>query len=248
MIGFRGASRYYDDRYKDGFALECQALRAVREGMGLDNVKIMIPFCRTVEECKKVLKEMAKHGLNRGSNGMEVYLMCELPSNVISMEAFAEHVDGFSIGSNDLTQLVLGVDRDSEILATLFDERDESVAKAIEQAVTQAKRLNKKIGICGQAPSDYPEIARLLVDLGIDSMSLNEDAVIKTILTVAKQELLPVSRSKMGEARQENVSPRSDNIKLESGRSENPKADAKSESLKPDSRGQKTQGGPRRQS
>jgi len=195
MIGFRGASRYYDERYKDGFALECKAIKMVRELMGLTNVKIMIPFCRTVAEGKKVLKELSKNSLSRGDNGLEVYMMCELPSNVLAIDSFAEFFDGFSIGSNDLTQLVLGVDRDNEIIAEIFDERNDAVKLAIEMAVLGAKRKHRKIGICGQAPSDYPEFSRFLVDLGIDSISLNEDAIIKTILLVAKQEAEIPSKS-----------------------------------------------------
>jgi pyruvate, water dikinase len=188
MLGFRGASRYYDPRYRDGFALECQAMRQVRDEMGLTNVKLMIPFCRTVEEGRKVLAEMAKHGLKRGEHGLEVYVMCELPSNVILAEAFAEIFDGFSIGSNDLTQLVLGVDRDSAIVAHLFDERDPAVKRMITQVITVAKAAGRKIGICGQAPSDYPEFAQFLVEQGIESMSLNPDAVLKTLLAVAEME------------------------------------------------------------
>lgn len=188
MIGFRGASRYYDERYKDGFALECQAIKVVREQMGLINVKIMIPFCRTVNEGRKVLAELAQNGLKRGVDGLEVYVMCELPSNVFAMNAFAEIFDGFSIGSNDLTQLVLGIDRDNEILSAQFDERNEAVKEAIEIAVSRAKKNGRKIGICGQAPSDYPEFTQFLLELGIDSISLNEDAVIKTILLVDDKE------------------------------------------------------------
>jgi pyruvate,water dikinase len=188
MLGFRGASRYYSEHYRDGFALECEALKMIRETMGLTNVKIMVPFCRTPEEGKLVIAEMAKNGLVQGQNGLEVYVMCELPSNVIAADLFAEIFDGFSIGSNDLTQLVLGVDRDSDIIADLFDERSEPVKRMISMAVTAAKAAGRKIGICGQAPSDYPEFARFLIDLGIDSMSLNEDAVLRTLLDVAAKE------------------------------------------------------------
>ena len=188
MLGFRGASRYYDPRYRDGFALECQAMRQVREEMGLTNVKLMIPFCRTVDEGRKVLAEMATHGLRRGENGLEVYVMCELPSNVILAEAFAELFDGFSIGSNDLTQLVLGVDRDSAIVAHLFDERDPAVKAMIARVITTAKAMGRKIGLCGQAPSDYPEFAQFLVEQGIESISLNPDAVLKTLLALAAME------------------------------------------------------------
>lgn len=188
MLGFRGASRYYDPRYREGFALECRALRMVREEMGLSNVKVMIPFCRTVEEGRRVLDEMAKHGLRRGERGLEVYLMCEIPSNVLLAEEFAEICDGFSIGSNDLTQLTLGVDRDSELVAPLFDERNPAVKQFIAMAIQAAKATGRKIGICGQAPSDYPEFARFLVEQGIDSMSLNPDTVIKTTMAVLELE------------------------------------------------------------
>lgn len=188
MLGFRGASRYYDPRYRDGFALECQAMKKVREEMGLTNVKLMIPFCRTVEEGKKVLDEMAKYGLKRGDKGLEVYVMCEIPSNVILAEEFAEIFDGFSIGSNDLTQLVLGVDRDSEIVAHVFDERNPAVKIFIAQVIKAAKAKGRKIGICGQAPSDYPEFAQFLVEQGIDSISLNPDAVLKTTVKILEME------------------------------------------------------------
>jgi len=188
MLGFRGAARYYDSRYRDGFALECQAMRKVRDEMGLANVKLMIPFCRTVDEGKKVLAEMQQHGLRQGENGLEVYVMCEIPSNVILAADFAEIFDGFSIGSNDLTQLVLGVDRDSEIVAPLFDERNPAVIRMIAQVIQAAKAKGRKIGICGQAPSDYPEFAQFLVEQGIDSISLNPDAVPKTLVAIAAME------------------------------------------------------------
>jgi pyruvate, water dikinase len=188
MLGFRGASRYYDTRYREGFALECRAMRAVRDGMGLTNLKLMIPFCRTVTEGRRVIREMAENGLVQGENGLEIYMMCEIPSNVILAEQFAEVFDGFSIGSNDLTQLVLGVDRDSELVAHLFDERNEAVTTTIAAAISAAKRAGRKIGICGQAPSDYPEFARFLVDQGIDSVSLNPDAVLSTTLDIAALE------------------------------------------------------------
>ena len=188
MIGFRGASRYYDERYREGFALECQAIRRVREQMGLTNLKVMIPFCRTVDEGKRVLAEMNDNGLTRGENGLEVYVMCEIPSNVILAEEFAEIFDGFSIGSNDLTQLVLGVDRDSEIVAHIFDERNPAVMKMIAAVIQTAKRKGRKIGICGQAPSDYPEFAEFLVEQGIDSISLNPDTVLKTTLQILETE------------------------------------------------------------
>lgn len=188
MLGFRGASRYYDPRYRDGFALECRALRKVRDEMGLTNVKLMIPFCRTVEEGRRVLDEMAVHGLRRGERGLEVYLMCELPSNVLLAEEFAEICDGFSIGSNDLTQLTLGVDRDSELVAPLFDERNPAVKRIVAMAIRAAKRAGRKIGICGQAPSDYPEFVQFLVDEGIDSLSLNPDSVLNTTAAVLAAE------------------------------------------------------------
>jgi pyruvate,water dikinase len=188
MIGFRGASRYYDPRYQAGFALECRAMKKVRDEMGLTNVKLMIPFCRTVEEGKLVLKEMEKHSLKRGENGLEVYVMCEIPSNVILADEFAEIFDGFSIGSNDLTQLVLGVDRDSAIVAHVFDERNPAVRKMIAHVIRAAKAKGRKIGICGQEPSDYPEFAAFLVELGIDSISLNPDAVLKTTLKILEME------------------------------------------------------------
>lgn len=188
MIGFRGASRYYDPRYQAGFALECRAMKKVRDDMGLANVKLMVPFCRTVEEGCRVLDEMAKHGLGRGINGLEVYVMCEIPSNVILADQFAEIFDGFSIGSNDLTQLVLGVDRDSEIVAHVFDERNPAVKNSIANVIRSAKAKGRKIGICGQAPSDYPDFAAFLVELGIDSISLNPDAVLKTTLRILEME------------------------------------------------------------
>ncbi|MGE0866159.1 MAG: phosphoenolpyruvate synthase [Vicinamibacterales bacterium] len=188
MIGFRGASRYYDDRYREGFALECRAMRKVREVMGLENVKLMVPFCRTVEEGRRVIAEMKANGLVQGERGLEVYVMCEIPSNVILAEQFAEVFDGFSIGSNDLTQLVLGVDRDSELVAHLFDERNEAVKRTIAQVIAAAHVAGRKIGICGQAPSDYPDFARFLVSEGIDSLSLNPDSQLKTMLAVAELE------------------------------------------------------------
>ena len=188
MIGFRGASRYYHPRYRDAFGLECQAMRKVREEMGLKNMKLMIPFCRTVEEGRKVLEVMAEHGLKRGEDGLEIYIMCEIPSNVIQAEAFAEIFDGFSIGSNDLTQLTLGVDRDSEVVADIFDERDPAVMDSLATAIQRVKASGRKIGICGQAPSDYPEIAAFLVKQGIDSISLNPDAVMKTVSRIVEVE------------------------------------------------------------
>lgn len=188
MLGFRGASRYYDPRFRDAFALECQALKRVRDVMGLTNVKLMVPFCRTVEEGKKVQAIMAEHGLRRGENGLEIYVMCEIPSNIIEAEAFAAIFDGFSIGSNDLTQLTLGVDRDSEIVAHVFNERDPAVMRFLAEGIRRVKATGRKIGICGQAPSDYPEFAQFLVQQGIDSISLNPDAVLKTTLKIAEME------------------------------------------------------------
>jgi pyruvate,water dikinase len=185
MIGWRGASRYYDPKYREGFALECRAMKLVREEMGLTNVILMIPFCRTPEEGKSVLAEMAKNGLERGVKGLQVYVMCEIPSNVILADAFFEVFDGFSIGSNDLTQLTLGLDRDSPLVARLFDERNEAVKRLVAMAIEAAKRNGKRIGICGQAPSDYPEFTRFLVEQGIDSISLNPDTVLKTRIAVA---------------------------------------------------------------
>ncbi len=188
MIGFRGASRYYDERYRDGFALECQAIYRVRETMGLSNLKIMVPFCRTVEEGRRVIAELARHGLRQGESGLEIYVMCEIPSNVVCARQFAEIFDGFSIGSNDLTQLILGVDRDSEIVAHLFDERNPAVKTMIADVIAQARAAGRKIGICGQAPSDYPEFAEFLVEQGIDSISLNPDTILKTTLQILNKE------------------------------------------------------------
>ncbi|MGD1808496.1 phosphoenolpyruvate synthase [Dapis sp. BLCC M126] len=197
MIGWRGASRYYHPKYQSAFGLECLALKRVRDEMGLANVIPMIPFCRTPQEGEKVLAEMAKYGLERGKNGLQVYVMCELPSNVILVEQFAQVFDGFSIGSNDLTQLVLGLDRDSALVADVFDERHDAVRRMIQIAITIAHECGRKIGICGQAPSDYPEFAQMLVELGIDSISLNPDSVLKTRFEVAKLEV----RSQKSEVR-----------------------------------------------
>ena len=188
MIGFRGAARYSHPAYEEGFALECEAMKRVRDEMGFTNVILMIPFCRRVQEGKDVIATMAKYGLERGKNGLEVYVMCEIPNNVILIDEFSEVFDGFSIGSNDLTQLTLGVDRDSQIVAFDYEERDEGVMKMIEMAVSGAKRNGRHSGICGQGPSDYPEMAEFLVRLGIDSMSLNPDSVLKTIENIAKLE------------------------------------------------------------
>jgi len=188
MIGFRGACRYYDPRYRQGFALECRAMKKVREDMGLTNVKLMIPFCRTISEGEKVLLEMEKYGLKRGADNLEVYIMCEIPSNVILAREFLKLFDGLSIGSNDLTQLVLGVDRDSEIISPLFDEKNEAVKIMISNVIQVAKQMNKKIGICGQAPSDFPEFAHFLVKEGINSISLNPDTVLKTTKKIVEFE------------------------------------------------------------
>ena len=188
MIGFRGAARYSHPAYEEGFALECAAMKRVRDEMGFTNVILMIPFCRRVQEGKDVIATMEKYGLKRGENALEIYVMCEIPNNVILIDAFSEVFDGFSIGSNDLTQLTLGVDRDSQIVAFDYDERDEGVMKMIEMAVKGAKQNGRHSGICGQAPSDYPEMAEFLVRLGIDSISLNPDSVLKTIENIAKLE------------------------------------------------------------
>jgi pyruvate,water dikinase len=188
MIGWRGASRYYDDKYRDGFALECRAIKKARNEMGLTNVVPMIPFCRTVEEGKRVLEVMRTNGLVRGENGLEIYMMVEIPSNVVLIEEFGEIFDGFSIGSNDLCQLTLGLDRDSAQVAHIFDERNKAVQDLIRDAIAKARKMKKKIGICGQAPSDYPEFARFLVECGIDAISLISDTVIKTTLDIIEYE------------------------------------------------------------
>jgi len=188
MIGFRGASRYAHPAYEEGFGLECKAMKRAREEMGFDNIILMIPFCRRVEEGKKVIETMAKYGLKQGENGLKIYVMCEIPNNVILIDEFSKIFDGFSIGSNDLTQLTLGVDRDSEIVAFDYDERDEGVKKMVEMAIDGAKRNNRHSGICGQAPSDYPEFAEFLVKKGIDSISLNPDSVLKTKEDIYKLE------------------------------------------------------------
>jgi pyruvate,water dikinase len=189
MIGFRGAARYTHPAYAEGFALECQAMQRVRAAMGLSNVRLMIPFCRRVQEAEDVLRAMAGHGLARGADGLEIYVMCEIPNNVIQIDAFARLFDGFSIGSNDLTQLVLGVDRDSDIVAFDFDERDPGVLEMLRQTIAGGKRNGRHVGICGQAPSDYPEVARFLVEHGIDSISLDPDSITHTI-----RDLLEVER------------------------------------------------------
>jgi len=188
MLGWRGAARYYSPNYQAAFLLECKAFLQARQIMGLKNINVMVPFCRTVEEGKKVIAIMEKAGLKRGQDGLEFYVMCEIPSNVILGEEFAEIFDGFSIGSNDLTQLALGVDRDSELVSHIYDERNESVKKLIAQVIKIAKKKNRKIGICGQAPSDFPDFARFLVKQGIDTISLNPDTVIKTTLAILEEE------------------------------------------------------------
>ena len=185
MLGFRGAARYIHPDYAEGFALECRALRRVREAMGLTNLKLMVPFCRRLDEARRVLAAMAGHGLKRGENGLQIYVMCEIPNNVLLIDEFSELFDGFSIGSNDLTQLTLGVDRDSAIVAESFDERDPGMLKMLRLAVEGARRNQRHSGICGQAPSDHIEIARYLVELGIDSISLTPDTVIKTLVAVS---------------------------------------------------------------
>lgn len=188
MLGFRGASRYYNAAYEEGFALECRAIRRVRETIGLENIIVMVPFCRTVAEARKVLDTMADHGLVRGEKGLQVYVMAEIPANIIPADQFAEHFDGFSLGSNDLTQLILGVDRDSAQLADLFDEQNAAVCRAIRQLIETAHKAGKKVGLCGQAPSDHPEFASFLVEAGIDTISLNPDSVVKVIRRVAETE------------------------------------------------------------
>jgi pyruvate,water dikinase len=184
MIGWRGASRYYSSEYKEAFGLECKAILRVRELMGLANVVVMIPFCRTVGELIEVNKTMKEFGLERGKNGLELYLMAELPSNILLAKEFARHIDGFSIGSNDLTQLTLGLDRDSSLVAHLYDERNEAVKIMISMLIKSAKEANVKVGICGQGPSDYPDFAQFLVEEGIDSISVTPDSVIKTIKAI----------------------------------------------------------------
>jgi pyruvate,water dikinase len=188
MLGWRGASRYYHERYRAGFDLECRALRRCREEIGLANVILMIPFCRTIEEADKVLGVLAENGLVRGENGLKVYVMAEIPANVILAEQFAERFDGFSIGSNDLTQLVLGVDRDSDLLSGLFDERNEAVTAVIADLLRKTRKTGTYTGICGQAPSDHPEFARFLVEHGIDSISVSPDSFLNIKEQVASAE------------------------------------------------------------
>lgn len=188
MLGFRGASRYSHPSYREGFAMECAAILRVRNDLGLTNVVPMIPFCRRVAEAKSVTEEMAANGLVRGENGLEVYVMCEIPNNVISLDAFAEYFDGFSIGSNDLTQLALGVDRDSEIVAFDYDESEPGVMALFKMAIEGCARTGRHSGFCGQAPSDSPEIAKFLVENGINAISLNPDVVIATTLRILELE------------------------------------------------------------
>ena len=188
MLGFRGAARYYDERYREGFALECRAMKRVREEMGLVNLTIMIPFCRRVEEAKRVIEELGKNGLRRGENGLQIYQMCEIPNNVVQIDAFSDYFDGFSIGSNDLTQLTLGIDRDSAVVGGAFDERDPGVKRMIAMAVEGCRRNGRHSGLCGEAPSTYPEFADFLVEQGIDSISVEPDAVLKITLRVAEVE------------------------------------------------------------
>ena len=185
MLGFRGASRYIDPSFRDCFELECRALKKVREEMGLANVQVMIPFVRTVDEAKKVTEILAANGLKRGEHGLKVIMMCELPSNALLADEFLEHFDGFSIGSNDLTQLTLGLDRDSGVIAHLFDERNEAVKKLLAMAIRTAREKGKYVGICGQGPSDHPDFAEWLVQEGVNSVSLNPDTVVDTWLRLA---------------------------------------------------------------
>ncbi len=188
MLGFRGASRYTHPAYADGFSLECAALRRVREDMGLDNVRIMVPFCRRVDEAAQVIAALERNGLKRGERGLEIYVMCEIPNNVIQIDAFARLFDGFSIGSNDLTQLVLGVDRDSDMVSFEFDERDPGVLEMLRLAIAGAHRNGRHVGICGEAPANYPEVASFLTELGIDSISVNPESVAQTMEVVFRAE------------------------------------------------------------
>jgi pyruvate,water dikinase len=188
MLGFRGASRYISETFRDCFYLECKALKRVREEMGLDNVEVMVPFVRTVGEAKQVIDLLASQGLKRGENGLRIIMMCELPGNALLAEQFLEHFDGFSIGSNDLTQLTLGLDRDSGIIAHLFDERNEAIKILLARAIEACNAAGKYIGICGQGPSDHPDLARWLMEKGIDSVSLNPDSVLDTWFYLAEEE------------------------------------------------------------
>ncbi len=187
MIGFRGASRYISETFRPCFEMECRAMKYVRDEMGLTNIKVMVPFVRTLDEARQVVDILAANGLKRGENGLQLIMMCELPSNAVLAEKFLEYFDGFSIGSNDMTQLTLGLDRDSGLIAHLFDERNEAVKVMLEMAIKACKKHNKYIGICGQGPSDHPELARWLLDQGIESMSLNPDTVVETWLYLAGQ-------------------------------------------------------------
>jgi pyruvate,water dikinase len=186
MLGFRGASRYISDNFRDCFDLECRALKKVRDEMGLTNVEVMIPFVRTTGEAKRVIELLAEKGLKRGENGLRVIMMCELPTNALLADEFLEHFDGFSIGSNDLTQLTLGLDRDSGIVSHLFDERDPAVKFLLSRAIQACKKAGKYVGICGQGPSDHPDLAKWLMDEGIDSVSLNPDSVLQTWFFLAE--------------------------------------------------------------
>jgi pyruvate,water dikinase len=199
MIGWRGASRYYSPEYKEAFGMECRAIRRVREQMGLDNVVVMIPFCRTVEELQKVKEVMREYGLVQGERGLEIFLMAEVPSNIILAKEFAKHIDGFSIGSNDLTQLTLGLDRDSSLVAHIYDERNEAVKTLLRMLIRTAKECGVKVGICGQGPSDFPDFAQFLVEEGIDSISVTPDSVIKTIRAIHQIEVKLGKEVKSGE-------------------------------------------------
>ncbi len=187
MLGFRGASRYVDASFKDCFELECRAVRFVRETMGLRNVQIMVPFVRTVDEAQRVIEQLRQFGLERGKEELKIQMMCELPSNALLAEQFLEHFDGFSIGSNDMTQLALGLDRDSGLIAEMFDERNEAVKALLHMAIAACRKAGKYVGICGQGPSDHPDLAQWLLDEGIESMSLNPDTVLSTWLYLAGQ-------------------------------------------------------------
>ena len=188
MIGWRGASRYYSPDYKAAFGLECMAIRKVREEMGLVNVAVMVPFCRTVQELLEVKKTMKEFGLVHGKEGLQLFLMAEIPSNILLAKEFAKYIDGFSIGSNDLTQLTLGLDRDSSLVAHLYDERNEAVKILLRMLIRTGKECNVKVGICGQGPSDFPDFAQFLVEEGIDSISVTPDSIIKTIKAIHKVE------------------------------------------------------------
>ena len=189
MLGFRGASRYISDTFRDCFELECRALKKVRNEMGLTNVEVMVPFVRTVGEAEQVVNLLAENGLKRGDNGLRVIMMCELPANALLADQFLEHFDGFSIGSNDLTQLTLGLDRDSGIIAHLFDERNDAVKALLSNAIQACKKAGKYIGICGQGPSDHPDLAKWLMDQGIDTVSLNPDSVLDTWFFLADEKI-----------------------------------------------------------